>query len=290
MSNNELIQRYLHLCEGRGLTKQTIAGYRDDLRVFLRYINDKPLCTITHFDIENFLFYCQNERGNGTDALVRKYNTINGMYETLIRKDYLDMKNPMYKVDKIKSNRNKIKPYLTKDEIKLLFSYVENKGDLRGLSYLSLTYSSGARISEIVQLNKSSLDFENRQFIVLGKGQVERVCIFSEHAKYATLKYLQSRKDNLEPLYLSRESNRWSKSAIQQYVPKIVKEAGISKHITPHSLRHSVLTNMRLEGMSIEDLQLLAGHKDISTTQRNYTHVGLLDIRDKFDQFYNRNQ
>lgn len=268
------------------MTEQTVAGYSDDLKVFSQYIGDKPLSEITHFDIEDFLFYCQDKRHNGADALIRKYNTINGMYETLIRKDYLNMKNPMYKVDKIKTNRNKVKEYLTKDEIEHLFQYVEQKGDLRGLSYLSLTYSSGARISEIVQLNRNSLDFENRQFVVLGKGQTERICIFSEHAKQATLRYLNSRKDNLEPLYVSREGNRWSKSAIQRYVPRIVKEAGINKHITPHSLRHSILTNMRMEGVSIEDLQLLAGHKNISTTQREYTHVGLLDIRDKFDKFY----
>lgn len=286
MTNVELVTRYLHLCEGRGLTERTVSGYADDLRVFLRFISDKPLDEVTHFDIEDFLFHCKSERGNGADALIRKYNTINGMYETLIRKDYLDTKNPMYKVDKIKANRNKVKPYLTKDEIEHLFNYVEEKGDLRGLSYLSLSYSSGARISEIVQLNRNSLDFENRQFIVLGKGQTERICIFSEHAKQVTLNYLDSRKDKLEPLFISREGNRWSKSAIQRYVPDIVKEAGINKHITPHSLRHSILTNARLEGLSIEDLQLLAGHRDISTTQRNYTHVGLLDIREKFDNFY----
>lgn len=104
--------------------------------------------------------------------------------------------------------------------------------------------------------------------------------------KKCVVRYLESRVDNLEPLFISRENNAWSKSTIQQYVPRIVKEAGINKHISPHSLRHSILTNMRLEGVSIEDLQLLAGHSNIQTTQKNYTHVGLLDVRKKFDKFY----
>lgn len=270
------------------MTEKTVKGYEWDLNVFLEYIKDKNLEDITHIDIENFLFYCQDDRNNGNDALIRKYNTLNGMYETLIRKDYIEgIKNPMYKVDKIKSRDSKVKDYLTKDEIKQLFDYVESKNDLRGLSYLTLIYSSAARISEIWQLNRDDLDFENRQFLVLGKGQVERICIFSEYAKEATLEYLASRKDNLKPLYISREGKRWAKSTIQQYIRKITAEAGIKKHITPHSLRHSILTNLRLEGVSIEDLQLLAGHKNIQTTQKQYTHVGLLDVKNKFDKFYN---
>lgn len=168
-----------------------------------------------------------------------------------------------------------------------MFRYLDNIGDLRGLAYFTLTYSSGARISEIVQLNRSSLDMKNRQFITLGKGQKERICIFSEYAKECILRYLETRTDDLEPLFISREHKRWSKSTIQQYVPRIVREAGIDKHISPHSLRHSILTNVRLEGVSIEDLQLLAGHSNIQTTQKNYTHVGLLDVRKKFDKFYN---
>lgn len=286
-NNEKLIKRYLQLCRGKGLTERTVEGYEFDLNVFLEYIRDKDLVDVTHIDIEDFLFYCQDDRRNGTDALIRKYNTINAMYETLIRKDYIEgIKNPMYKVDKIKPAGNKVKEYLTKDEIVQLFNYVDSIGDLRGLAYLSLTYSSGARISEIVQLNKNSLDFENRQFLTLGKGQKERICIFSEYAKECILRYLKTRVDDLEPLFISRENKRWSKSTIQQYVPSIVKEAGINKHISPHSLRHSILTNMRLQGVSIEDLQLLAGHSNIQTTQKNYTHVGLLDVRNKFDKFY----
>lgn len=184
INNDKLVKRYLQLCRGKGLTKQTIQGYEWDLGVFLKYIGEKDLSEVTHIDIEDFLFYCQDERKNGTDALIRKYNTINQMYETLIRKDYIEgIKNPMYKVDSIKPSGNKVKEYLTKDEIQQIFDYLENIGDLRGLAYFTLTYSSGARISEIVQLNRNSLDMDNRQFLTLGKGQKERICIFSEYAK-----------------------------------------------------------------------------------------------------------
>lgn len=279
MTNEQLINRYLQLCKARGLTDKTINGYKWDLNVFLSFIKDKHLSQVTHRDIEDFLFYCQEERRNSAHALNRKRNTLNGLYETLIKKDYLDIKNPLYKVDKIKTRTNRIKDFLTVEEYKKLMKYVESLGDLRGLSYISLTYSSACRISEIIQQNRDSLNFENRTFVVFGKGAERRLAIFSDEAKYWTLEYLKTRKDSLPPLYLSREKNRWSKEAIERYIKKVVKEAGINKHITPHSLRHSVLTNMRLEGAPLEDLQLLAGHKNISTTQKNYTHVGLLDVK-----------
>ena len=288
MTNRQLVKRYLQLCKARGLTDKTINGYMHDLNVFLEFIKDMPLDQVTHIDIENFIFYCQEERGNGAHALNRKRNTLNGLYETLIRKDYLNMKNPLYKVDKIKVRNDRIKDFLTVDEYRQLMQYVESLGDLRGLSYISLTYSSACRISEIIQQNRDSLNFENRTFVVFGKGEERRSAIFSEEAKYWTLKYLKSRKDSLPPLYLSREKKRWSKEAIERYIKKVVAEAGINKRITPHSLRHSVLTNMRLAGASIEDLQLLAGHKNISTTQKNYTHVGLYDVKKKFDIYYSQ--
>ena len=73
---------------------------------------------------------------------------------------------------------------------------------------------------------------------------------------------------------------------MQVFVSKTAKDAGVNKRITPHSLRHSALTNLRLRGVPLEDLQLLAGHESIGTTQQVYTHVGLEDVRSKFDEFF----
>lgn len=166
---------------------------------------------------------------------------------------------------------------------------MKDKNDLRGLAFFHLAYSSACRISELYQLNRNSLDMSLRQFKVIGKGMKERICFFSEEAKFHILNYLNSRTDNLEPLFLSREKNRWSKRAIQVFVKNTVKRVGIIKHITPHSLRHSILTNLRLSGYPLEDLQLLAGHESIGTTQQIYTHVGLSDVRSKFDEFHSNN-
>lgn len=275
------------ICLNKGLTNRTIEAKRIDLHMFLNFIGDKSLKDVTHMDCDDFLIYCRMERKNGDWALSRKHSSICAFFDTLIQKEYLDMRNPMGKVDKVKV-RPKIKEYLTVEEMDKVFKYLEEKNDIRGLALISLFYSSACRISEIRQLNRDSLDMENRSFVVVGKGQSERICFFSEQAKQHITNYLNSRKDNLQPLFLSREKKRWSKEGIERYVKKLVKEVGINKHITPHSLRHSILTNLRRAGAKLEDLQLLAGHKNISTTQRVYTHVGLDDVRHVFDDFHSR--
>lgn len=287
INNKRLLDRYLILCKNKGLTENSIKAFAGDLNLFLRFIGNKDLINVTHIDIEDFMAYCQTERNNSSWALARKYTTLNSFFTNMIKKEYLDMRNPMDKVDKVKI-RKRIKEFLTVDEYNKIIEYLEHQNDLRGLALFTLMYSSACRISEIYQLNRNSFDFECRQFKVIGKGQKERICFFSEDAKNRILDYLHSRIDDLEPLFISREYNRWSKRAIQVFVKSTVKNAGINKYITPHSLRHSILSNLRLNGIPIEDLQLLAGHASLQTTQSVYTHVGLNDIRNKFDEFHNK--
>lgn len=283
--NEKLLERYIAICKNKGLTPNSIKALYVDLHLFLHYIGDKKVEEVNHIDCDDFFTMCMDQRANGDWALARKHTSINMFFQTLIKKEYINVLNPMDKVDKVKV-RKRTKEYLTENEVKQVFLYLTKQRDKRGLALFSLMYSSACRISEIYQLNKNSLDFENRSFVVVGKGLKQRECFFSQKAKEYILMYLYQRKDHLEPLFISRENNRWSKRAMQRFVKDTVYEAGINKCITPHSLRHSILTNMRLNGALLEDLQLLAGHSSIATTQSVYTHVGLNDVKDKFDKFH----
>ena len=207
----------------------------------------------------------------------------------MIARDFLNMKNPLDKIEKIKVP-HKVKDYLTEEEMSKIFNYLEEKKDLRGLALIHLFYSSACRISEVVQLNRDTLNFDDRKFKVKGKGNKERDCYLRKQAKEKILEYLNSRTDNLPPLFISIQMKRWSKRSIEHYVKVLIKEMGITKEITPHSFRHSSLTNQRLNGALLEDLQLLAGHSSISTTQRTYTHVGLHEVSNKFDKFFDSRQ
>lgn len=273
------------ICRNKGLTTETIKAFEYDLNLFIRYMQNKPVDEITHHDIEEFLFHCQEVRHNSDQAICRKFTSLNSFYKTLIKKEYINIINPMDKLDKPKIRR-KVKDYLTEDEISKIFEYLESTKDLRGLALFHLAYASACRITELYQLDVDTLDMNKREFKVVGKGQKERICFFSERAKKHIQRYLDSRDDSLPSLFVSREHNRWSKRAIQIFVSKTSNAVGIKKHITPHSIRHSILTNLRLKGLPLEDLQLLAGHESIGTTQQIYTHVGLDDVRSKFDDFH----
>lgn len=274
--NERLLKRYLMICQNRGLTRKTIDGFSVDMKVFLRWLGDKNIKEVTHDDCDNFLFYCQETRNNGDQALARKFTTLNSFFKTMIKKDYLD-KNPMDKLDKVKI-RKKQRGHLTDNEMQQVFDYLESINDLRGLALFSLLFSSGIRLSELYQLNRDSLDFENRRFKVLGKGDKERICIFSEYAKQNILNYLGSRADNLEPLFISREQNRLSKRAIQRIVKLSVYRSGLTQEITPHCIRHSCAMSLLKKGVPLNIIQVVLGHENIATTQI-YAHNNIDDAQ-----------
>lgn len=282
--NLRLLKRYEMLSINRGLTEESIkAQCGSDIPLFLRFIGkDKKLEEVTNRDIDDFFFICQTERNNSPCALNRKYTSLNSFFKHLIRRDFLDMKNPMDKVDKIKE-RGKMRDPLTKEQIQQLMDYLEEKQDIRGAALLALYYSSGCRLSEINQLNRKDIDFENKQFRVIGKGRKPRLCIFSSDAKEKLLRYLNDRSDELEALFISRENNRLSKRAIESWFNKIGKEC-LGERVFPHRIRHSAGDHARRRGVKIEDIQLFLGHSDPGVTASIYARGDLAEIQDLFDE------
>ncbi len=280
-----LLRRYELICKNKGLTNESIKAIcKSDLPLFFRFIGEKELEEINHIHVEDFFDYCIHERENGDQAIARKYTTLNSFFRTMIKKEYLSMKNPLDKLDKVKV-RKKVRQHLTKEEIEKLMNYIEEQKDYRGAALVALFYSSGCRLTELWQQNRDSLDFEKRQFKVLGKGAKERICIFSEDAKEKVLRYLKTRKDDLRSLFISRQNNRWAKKSIQDYVRKEGKRAGIEKRCHPHIFRHSIAMHLLQDDYPLEYIQLLLGHESISTTQV-YAHGNIQDIQSKIDSFY----
>lgn len=285
--NLKLLKRYEMIMRNKGCTEASIRGFcHDDIPLFLRYIKDKHLSEVTNRDIEDFIYYCQTERKNGSEAINRKYTSLNSLYKQLIRKEYLDCRNPMDKVDRAKVRR-KMRDPLTFEEIEKIFKYIDEHNELRAGALYSLFYSSGCRLSEIWQLNRTSLDFQKKTFIVVGKGLKERKCIFSEDAKQRILKYLDSRDDNLEALFVSREHNRLSKSALRREMKKIAILAGVTSNVFPHKIRHTSGDHARKNKIPIEDIQVLLGHSSPAVTANIYARGNLEEVRGQFDDVFN---
>ena len=284
--NLQLLKRYEMIMRNRGITEESIKAIcKTDIPLFLRFINPKSLKEITNIEVEDFLFYCQSDRKNKPQSLNRKYTSLNSFFKQLIKKEYLDVKNPLDKIEKAKE-RVKMREPLQMKEVEKIFSFLEENNDLRDSAIFALFLASGVRLTELWQLNKDSLDYDNLQFNVIGKGQKPRTCIFDNFAKEKILKYLKSRNDDLEPLFISRENQRLSKRAIQRTVHDVCKKCGISGDVFPHRLRHTAGHTARERGVKIEDIAIYLGHENSNLTSKIYARGDITKLHTLFQNMY----
>jgi site-specific recombinase XerD len=191
--------------------------------------------------------------------------------------------------------------FLTREELEKLFRYADDGKQigLRNRAILEMLYSTGLRISELVNLDRQNIDFDKGEFSVRGKGKKVRIVFMSDRAKSWLKEYLDSRDDNYDPLFINHrrprnkkkgdldltgQHRRLTEYTIQEMVRVTGAKAGIIKHVTPHTIRHSFATELLLNGADIRSVQEMLGHSSITTTQI-YTHITnnkLKEIHQKF--------
>jgi len=186
--------------------------------------------------------------------------------------------------------------FLNPEELARLFEQPNtgNEVGLRDRAILELLFSSGLRVSELANLNKDSINLKRREFMVRGKGQKDRPIFISENATDWVNKYLEGRKDTSKALFirysgtkkpdLSGNYLRLTVRSVQRLVSRYAKLAGITKHVSVHTLRHSFATDLLMNGSDIRAVQAMLGHSNIATTQI-YTHITdphLKAIHEKF--------
>ena len=187
--------------------------------------------------------------------------------------------------------------FLTVDEVERLLNQIDltTESGLRDRAIIELLYSGGLRVSELINLNRGSINLERREFVVRGKGSKDRPIFISEAAADRVAEYLGARSDSLPALFLNNSKNtgtvdtsgnhrRLTARSVERIIEKYARMAGITKHVSPHTLRHSFATDLLMNGADLRSVQSLLGHADVSTTQI-YTHVTdqhLKEIHDKF--------
>ena len=189
--------------------------------------------------------------------------------------------------------------FLNLEEITRLFEQpdVTTSGGLRDRAILELLFSSGMRVSELVALNRDDVNLKRREFMVRGKGQKDRPVFISPDAAAWLEKYLELRTDNAKPMFirysgqkkvdLSGNFHRLTARSVQRMVARYALLAGITKHVSPHTLRHSFATDLLMNGSDLRSVQALLGHSNVATTQI-YTHVTDPHLKSIHDRFHSK--
>lgn len=189
--------------------------------------------------------------------------------------------------------------FLSPEELARLFNEpdITTPPGLRDRAMLELLFSSGLRVSELVGLDREHINIKRREFMVRGKGQKDRPIFISQDAADWLQRYTEKRTDTVKPLFVrysgkkaidnSGDYHRLTARSVQRMVAKYALLAGITKHVSPHTLRHSFATDLLMNGADLRSVQAMLGHSNISTTQI-YTHVTDPHLKSVHEKFHHK--
>ena len=288
---NDLIDDYLNyiLLEKR-LSKDTKESYAFDLDSFSVYFKNYDIRKINEKDITKYLEYLSKEKQLSSRSIERHLTTLRGFYKYLIKMEKID--NDITKsIDNLKLDKH-LPMVLTMDEVdKLMDIKLDSPFNYRTKAMLELIYGSGLRVSELVNLTLNDFDFYNNTILINGKGSKERIVPLGDYAKEYLEKYLEVRGElikkkngNPDKIFLNNHGKPITRNGFNFLLNNLLKEKGIEKEVTPHTLRHSFATHMLDNGADLRTIQELLGHSDIVTT-RIYTHIAKQKIKDNYDKY-----
>jgi len=256
------IESFLVCKSIKGLSKATLKQYQRTLISFCKGLN----CNIkqaTSKDIRLYIYNYEKTHNIGKSALDDIRRILNSFYSWMVREDII-AKNPMVKIDAIKNNKHIREPF-TQMEVEQMRNACTT---LREKCIFELLYSTGMRVSELTQLNRSDINFDTNRIKVVGKGNKERYVFLNAKAVYATKKYIFSRTDNEEALLVSSKKpyNRLGKGSIEKEINDIATKGYIQRNVFPHLFRHTFATTLYANGVDIASIQSAMGHSNSSTT------------------------
>lgn len=266
----------------RRVSVNTVDSYGENLLLLKNYTN-KDLISLKKEDIKDFL--------DNVEATART------------KAHYLTVFNSFYKylvfMDKIKSNpcdgikapklEKKLPTYLTNEEIAKLFNIRLTKPvDYRNKAILEVMYATGARISEVINLELNQIDFEECIIRVVGKGKKERIIPLDDVAIEALDNYINNyrpfliKNETCNYVFLNKNGEKISRQMIFKILKNLANKAGINKEISPHTLRHSFASNLLNNGADLRVIQELLGHENLETTEI-YSHLQNKKIKDDYN-------
>lgn len=291
-----------HLEVEGGRMPKTAENYRHYIERFVEFTGDIPVKDITSEIIRKYRLWLnryRNDQGDELATITQAYHLIalRGFLGYLSKRDIESLAPSKIELPKV---ARKQVTFLHYDEVRRLIEEVDitSEQGLRDRAIIELLFSSGLRVSELVNLNRDHINTKRREFMVRGKGQKDRPVFISQVAADWVDRYLDARQDSLVPLFISYSRNvspstsgdyrRLNARSIQRLVSKYAKLAGITKHVSPHTMRHSYATDLLMNGADLRSVQSMLGHSNIATTQI-YTHVTDAHLKEVYEKFHSDN-
>ena len=267
----------------RNLSPKTCDAYKRDLNDYLNYVKKEKILKISQMDIRNYIRKLNNQ-GLAPSSISRRFSSIRS-YHKFLTSEKLMVENPTLILSSPKSPK-KLPVVLSEHEISEIIKCIDDNSHFgkRDKAIIEMLYSCGLRVSEICELELSNLFLDDDLIRVFGKGMKERLLPIGKRAKVYLNNYLMHVRPNFNKrgqsssVFLSRNGKALTRAMINKILNRWSSLSGISKNISPHTLRHSFATHLLEGGADLRFVQALLGHSDITTTQI-YTHLDKEHLR-----------
>lgn len=283
---NENLENYRnYLKYERAYSDNTVGAYMNDLNKYEEFLKKDILESDTE-DLEKYLKYIKNLEST---TVAHKITSIKSYFNYNIKRGIVSV-NPADKVSRPKLTKH-LPEYLTEEEVyKLLDVEVKSPYDYRNKTILELLYSSGIRISELVNIKTPNYDSEECLIRIMGKGSKERIVPLGDYAINIMNDYMNNyrpliNKKHTDYVFVNNRGDKISRQFIFKVIKKEALKKGIKKDISPHTLRHTFATHLLKNGADLRIIQELLGHENISTTQI-YTHVTNNKLKSDYETYF----
>ena len=279
----------------RNVSPQTIDAYKRDISQYLGYLNDSGIKNLSKIKSTHIRSYIRvlNDGGMAPASISRIISSIRSYHKYLSSENILD-KNPVLVINNPKLPK-KLPDVLSEKEISLIIDSIDESSQFyqRDKAIIEMLYSCGIRVSEICNLEMSSLFIKDELIRVMGKGNKERLLPLGSRSRIYLDNYLLSsrlgfiKKTRSSFVFVSRNGNQLTRAMVNIILNKWLHISGLSKSVSPHKLRHSFATHLLEGGADLRFVQALLGHSDISTTQI-YTHLDKHHLKEVYKTHHPR--
>ena len=276
--NTELIDQFIdYYWLSTGASKNTLAAYRSDLKIFSKWLAGKSLISVKSKHIQDY-FSDRQKNNIGSSTQARILTCLHSFYEYLLA-NQLIKKDPTEQLSQPKLEK-KLPVFLNIQEVEKLLEAPSSSSlfGQRDRAMLELLYSCGLRVSELINLSYHNINLKEEFIRIHGKGNKERVLPMGEVAIDYLMKYETNARAMLlkngqsDSYFLSNRGSAMSRQNFFYIIKAYANQVGIDKPLSPHSLRHAFATHLVQKGADLRSVQLMLGHSDISSTQL-YTHI-----------------